>query len=372
MKFIKSEEKEFYDMKCKIWQQKIDEETKKEVLGNEKYQEIEKKILDGLVQGLKKCPYENCGELNEFIEGKVDYNIADEQNKKISKEAAEDYAKHRCRCGFCKKDFCVACSAKPYHLGKTCGEFEIYKLAKRCRFCDNKIKNNNKGLDDDVCNEKECSERYKISCKKKLKCGHKCFGVDGETQCPPCIDKECKEYNGQFDQNKDSYCSICYSEGLGSSPIAVLSCGHYVHYDCIKKRLENRWIGPRINFNHCLCPSCNKWFDCKSIPDLQKMIDENKKLYEDIKDMATKRLKFEGLDKDPRLLDKNSPWYGKNVEFAMKRLSYYMCCICKKPYFAGRKECGNVQEWTMMILMCNLNLKIVYVVKMQIYQEFLV
>ena len=25
----------------------------------------------------------------------------------------------------------------------------------------------------------------------------------------------------------------------------------------------------------------------------------------------------------------------------MKRLSYYMCYVCKKPYFAGRRECGN-------------------------------
>ena len=334
-------EQNFYDMKCNKCQQKIDEETKLTILGQEKYKEIEKSSLNILFQGLKKCPYENCGEFNEFVEGNVDYNIVDEQNKKISKEAAEDYAKHRCRCGFCKKDFCIQCSTKPYHLGKTCEEFKIYVVAKRCRFCDNKIKDNNKGPSDDVCNEKECIERFKISCKKKLHCGHRCFGVEGEKICPPCIDNECKEYKGEFDQNKDTYCVICYSEGLGSSPIAVLSCGHYVHYTCIKKRLENKWIGPRITFNHCLCPSCNKWYDCKSLPDIQKLIDGYKKLYEELKDMAVKRLKFEGLDKDDRLSDKNSPWYGKTEEFAMKRLSYYMCYVCKKPYFAGRKECGN-------------------------------
>ena len=339
--FNKSAEREFYDMKCNICNQKVDEEYKKIILGNEKYQELEKIFLEGIVKGLKKCPYENCGESNEFEEGKVDYNIADDQNKKISAEAAEDYAKHRCRCGFCKKDFCVVCFAKPYHLGKTCEQYEIYKKAKKCRFCDNKIKSNNKGPEDDVCNEKECTERFVVSCKKKLKCGHKCFGVDCETKCPPCIDKECKEYNGEFDQNKDTYCVICYSEGLGSAPIAVLSCGHYVHYDCIKKRLLNKWIGPRITFNHCLCPNCNKWFDIKTIPKLQTVIDENKKLYEDIKKLALQRLKFEGMDKDPRLSDKNSPWYGKIEEFSLKSLSYYMCFVCKKPYFAGRKICGD-------------------------------
>ena len=339
--FVQYAEEKLYDMKCNICQEKIDEKTKKTILGEERYQVIENKFLNPLLKDLKKCPYEKCGEQNEFIEGKIDYNIVDDQNNKISPESAEDYAKHRCKCGFCKKDFCVKCLAKPYHSGKTCEQYKNYIIAKRCRFCDNKIKNNNKGPDDDVCNEKECIDRYSISCKKKLKCGHKCFGVNQEKECPPCIDKECKEFGGQFDQNKDTYCVICYSEGLGSSPIAVLSCGHYVHYTCIKKRLENKWIGPRITFNHCLCPSCNKWFDCKSLPDLQNMIEENKKLYEDIKQKSLVRLKYEGLDKDSRLSDPNSPWFGKKVEFALKRLSYYMCYVCKKPYFAGRKECGN-------------------------------
>ena len=335
-------EENFYEMKCSICQKMIDEAIKKDVLGPEKMAELEKKALMILLGGtLIKCPYPNCGEQNAFEPGKVDYNVRDEQNQKISKEAAEDYAQHRCRCGFCKKDFCKDCMAMPYHLGKTCEQHRSHEKAKKCRYCDQEIKAFNRGDDDDVCNDRECSERFYISCKKRLPCGHKCFGVNNERQCPPCIDKECNQFGGQFGQNKDDYCIICYSEGLGSSPMVVLSCGHYMHYLCVKKRLETKWIGPKITFNHCLCPSCNKWFDCPSIPELQKMIDENKNLFEQIKEMALKRLKFEDLDKDPRLSDPNSPWYGKKEEFAMKRLSYYMCYVCKKPYFAGRRECGN-------------------------------
>ena len=342
--FIKYAEENFYDMKCNICQKVIDDHVKKAVLGAEKMNELEQKALMGILGGsLVKCPYPNCGEQNAFEPGKVDYNVRDDQNQIISRQAAEDYAQHRCRCGFCKKDFCInkECNAMPYHLGKTCEEYKHHESAKKCRFCDTEIKAFNKGPDDDVCNDKECRDRYYISCKKRLPCGHKCFGVNGERQCPPCIDKECKQFAGQFGQTKDDYCIICYSEGLGSSPMVVLSCGHYMHYMCVKKRLETKWIGPKITFNHCLCPNCNKWFDCQSVPELQKMIDENKKLYEEIKEMSLKRLKFEDLDKDPRLTDPNSPWFGKKVEFALKRLSYYMCYVCKKPYFAGRRECGN-------------------------------
>ena len=207
-----------------------------------------KKYIKGAVQDLIKCP--NCGEQIAFEEGQVDYNAKDEQNQILSKQAAEDYAKHRCRCPMCKKDFCINpnCQAIPYHLGKTCDDFKGFKNSVICRFCDKEIKGDNKGPDDDVCNENECKKRYMVACKKVLGCGHKCFGVNGERNCPPCIDKKCKQFNGKFGQNRDDYCIICYTEGLGSSPMVELSCGHYMHYLCVKKRLETKWIGPKITF----------------------------------------------------------------------------------------------------------------------------
>ena len=325
--FLKSAEEDLYGMKCNVCNEVIDEKTKIEILGETKYKELEKKYLP---QNLIKCP--NCGELIEFLEGKV------ENDKKLSLKAAIHFAKNRCRCLFCEKDFCISCFSTPYHLGKTCEEYYNYINSKKCRFCEKEIGQDNK-LTDEVCNDEECKERFNVSCKKVLKCGHKCFGVEHEKECPPCIDEKCKEFQGKFSQNKNAYCSICYSEGLGNSPIAVLSCGHYVHYLCIKKRLEKKWLGPKITFKHCLCPTCNKWFDCNSLDDIQKMINENKNLYEKIKQMSMKRLKIEGLDKDARLTDPNSLWYGKEVEFALERLSYFLCHKCKKPYFAGKKEC---------------------------------
>ena len=38
----------------------------------------------------------------------IDYNFreTDNNNQIISKQAAENYAKNRCRCSFCKNDFC--------------------------------------------------------------------------------------------------------------------------------------------------------------------------------------------------------------------------------------------------------------------------
>ena len=337
--FKKSAEENMPNMRCKICNTPVSEDIKEQVLGTAMYKKLEDKFTKELIGDLIECP--SCHEKNSFEPGKIDYNVRDDQNKKLTPQAAKDYALNRCRCVNCNNNFCIKCKAIPYHIGMTCEEKQHHKEAKKCRFDDKEITNNNVGPDDDVCNNPECIQKYNLVCKKRLQCGHKCFGVKSELNCPPCLDEDCPQFKNIFDQNKDTYCNICFTEGLGSSPVVILSCNHYVHYQCIKKRLENKWIGPKITFNHCLCPVCNKWYTCTQVPEIQKLIDENKQLYDQICDMALKRLKFEDLDKDPKLTDPNSKWYGQKLEYALKRLSYYMCYVCKKPYFAGRRECGD-------------------------------
>jgi len=53
------------------------------------------------------------------------------------------------------------------------------------------------------------------------------------------------------------------------------------------------------------------------------------------------RAKFENLDKDERVttLNKGDRFYGKLQEYAMSKLSYYMCYKCQSPYFGGMKDC---------------------------------
>jgi hypothetical protein len=39
-------------------------------------------------------------------------------------------------------------------------------------------------------------------------------------------------------------------------PLFQLNCGHKYHLHCVKRILENKWVGPRITFNFILCPMC--------------------------------------------------------------------------------------------------------------------
>jgi hypothetical protein len=324
-------------MHCIICKENISEYLKREILGPDLYAKIEAKYMDVFLQNTIKCV--SCKENIQFEKGNVDYKTRDEKNQPISKEACEHYANHRCRCPNCKVDFCVGCNSTPYHIGKTCEQHLQFVSAKKCKYCNAVINNSNKGLSNDVCSNLECAGLFKSSCTKVLRCGHNCYGCKGEKTCPPCLNVICKDNPKYFDQDEDSYCNICFSEGLGASPIVLLSCKHFMHHKCVEQRLKKKWIGPKITFGFANCPQCNSWLDCPNNPDLQTIISAARHLYDDISKKAIERLKFEGLHKDPRLIDPNSQWYGKDLEFALHKTSYYMCYECNKPYFAGLREC---------------------------------
>ena len=326
-------------MKCSECNCVISESYKKALLGSTLYDQLEKRAMEGVIGSLIECP--QCKEKINFEKGSVDYNIKNDKNEKLTKQAAEHYATNRCRCPSCKIDFCAGCRATPYHIGKSCEENKQFKEAMRCRYDNAQITVKNIGPSEDVCNNPECVQLYSTACKKVLRCGHKCWGCKDEKVCPPCIDKECNGYVNHYDQDTDSYCNICFTEGLGNSPVVLLSCKHYIHHKCLSTRLIKKWIGPKITFNHCLCPQCNSWVDAPNVPDLNQMIVENKNLYDDICKKALERLKHEGLHKDTKLTDPKSKWYKNELAYALNRLSYYMCYMCKKPYFAGLRECGD-------------------------------
>jgi len=87
----------------------------KEIIGKEAYSKIEQEHLDREIGVTFNCI--NCKEKIAFEKGVVDYNVKDDKNNKLSKDAAEDYSAHRCKCPYCKVEFCVECKSSPYHLG---------------------------------------------------------------------------------------------------------------------------------------------------------------------------------------------------------------------------------------------------------------
>lgn len=347
-------EKDIFNVKCQKCDCSVDPFYIKQLIGDDKFAMYENNSLQKHLVNSIKCANQACKQPILFEKGSINYNEKDEKGNKLSAKACEDFANQRCRCPSCKTEFCVDCLSMPYHLGKSCAEQKVYLSAKKCKFCDVVVTLSNKGPSNSCCNNSECSTRYNESCKKVLACGHDCPGHSKESKCLPCLDSNCKNYNDQYDQDLESYCAICYSESIGSAPNVKLDCGHIFHHHCIVERLHKKWIGPEINLKFIKCISCNAWLSSPNNTDIQLVIspflDLNKKIIE----MTTERIKFEGLDKDKRVKDPNDKYYNKPLEYGLDKIQYYMCYKCKKPYFAGLKECGaqNDREHDAKDLLC--------------------
>lgn len=176
--------------------------------------------------------------------------------------------------------------------------------------------------------------------------------VPGFGACLPCLDESCfsagsasssssSAASGGFPpltDDGDSLCNICYIENLSQAPCLQLRCGHAFHHACITKRLSTRWTGARITFNFMQCPLCKAEVDHPALLDTLLPLWT---LRARVEAMAERRMKVEGLDKDPQYTAPDSKWAGKPAAFAMERCSYALCDECTVPFFTGLKACGD-------------------------------
>ena len=302
------------------------------IVGKEALEKIDEErtltLLRETSSTLAKCSH--CDYQCSLDKGSVDFNYKDAAGHAISREAAIHMAEFRLRCPNCNTTTCVGCNVSPYHEGRTCEEYGAAQKAKHCRYCEEIVP-----IDIDCCQGQDCQDRLQSACKKRLECGHPCYGVQGEEVCPPCLHDDCQREG----LSGRDLCVICYTEELAAAPFVLLDCGHGLHYHCLKTSLEKRWNGPRITFKFAKCPSCNSWALPTNLPELATKVQLFQQLYREITDKALKRLQFEGEDKLPRLSDPNDDYFQQPEKYAMDRFCYYECFRCKAAYFGGKKDC---------------------------------
>jgi hypothetical protein len=111
----------------------------------------------------------------------------------------------------------------------------------------------------------------------------------------------------------------------------------------------------RITFGFLSCAACKAPMTSDSFPTSKRIRDLLKPietLYADISTRALARLKVEGLEKDAKLTDPTSPYYGKPLDFAMASFAFYQCWKflqhkgpgvpkCNGYYYGGARNCAN-------------------------------
>eukprot|EP01084_Bolivina_argentea_P250100 418904_1 len=333
----------------------------KDILSSELFEDFAAKQLDTLIESKAhyvKCP--SCSMAMEILSAskKISPEEATALKKlrhpvtllSISADKQEHYRNYRIKCrnnGACNADFCRHCWESPYHIGDSCESLKANKLAAKCRYCStvlsesNRVQNPVSKALSNVCINKVCFEKMKVSSDKTLPCGHLCLGVRNEPTDCPCLIPDCPQRCAQVNMFANDMCAICTVDKLEAGPVMIMPCNHIFHYLCIKKKVDLGWPKAYISFEFSYCPICKMPMEH---PKLGDIIDPLRRLEMMLKEKALKRLKYEGRDKDERLKDQNSPYYNDHVNYAMHVYAYFMCFECKNPYFGGAKECGAESE----------------------------
>ena len=144
----------------------------------------------------------------------------------------------RFRCRECGIEFCSGCFRVPYHEGFTCNEYTEYLSSRRCRYCEESLKDTSALGELLDCQNEECKEKAILACNQILECGHQCCGIRDEEQCLPCLKEECIR---PPQENESDFCNVCFIEGLGSAPSIQLGCSHILHYTCAITKIQQKW-----------------------------------------------------------------------------------------------------------------------------------
>ncbi|CAI5489385.1 unnamed protein product [Closterium sp. Naga37s-1] len=133
---------------------------------------------------------------------------------------------------------------------------------------------------------------------------------------------------------------------IGAAPaIRLLSCGHVVHAACAMEKIRQSYPGPEISFGFLSCPLCPG--TTMEHPALQTEIAAPLALKQQVEGLAEERVKAgeglgDGEEEDGDVGEENgNDGLGNGVlAWAMRRLLFFLCSRCHRPYFGGDRRCG--------------------------------
>ena len=136
-------------------------------------------------------------------------------------------------------------------------------------------------------------------------------------------------------------CPICLCEVEEKS----LACGHKVHIDCLKMQIEhgNANEQDHLSFNFICCPLCRQILKSQKLKTLLKPIKKLKLTTDKLAISSLEKFAVDIFSEDP-LKDIKKMKKHEKIELAYRKLVFYRCKGCSKPYCGGAVSCAQAAE----------------------------
>src|SRR4051812_43670673 len=93
------------------------------------------------------------------------------------------------------------------------------------------------------------------------------------------------------------------------------------------------WPGNQVRLLLLVCLFVACLVGCCSF--LTSELNAGKQWKQRVEQLALEEARKEGLENDPAVTEKDSPFFGKLQEYAVDQLNFYLCDVCKQPYYGG-------------------------------------
>lgn len=136
-------------------------------------------------------------------------------------------------------------------------------------------------------------------------------------------------------------CAICLSP-LADSETLTLTCGHVWHLHCIKAQLRHAAPSPsrRLLFSGARCAKCGVFCDHPALADAAGASAE---LRAAVDALIVSQAAVDNLAAHPAAAP-GAPFAGDPLALGRALYAFFLCAVCKKPYFGGTVACADATD----------------------------
>lgn len=142
--------------------------------------------------------------------------------------------------------------------------------------------------------------------------------------------------------DEEDICAICLCP-LSEQQSIELSCGHQWHLSCVEQQLRQAAPSPsrRLVFNGIRCALCNR---VCTHPEIDPLVSATEQTLHRVDQLILEQARADQLYQHPAVTSPQSSFFGNVVEYGRSIYAFYLCSLCRQPYFGGTIDCADASQ----------------------------